>query len=163
MGGKGKYSIFWILSSAFWPIHSLLHFYQGHLTIGSQMEGKLISVYLDDGFGCADDYIYDTDMGHQVKNELILSGFISYFDKSIWLPMQNLKFEGLLLSLVWMKLKYILLSIKGYRCVEVRKVGQIISMFVVVGQVSQIMSRYLTFDILMASYKSSCISAKSVC
>lgn len=49
-------------------------------------EGKLVSMFLDDGFGCALDFALTQEMGSQIKNDLLLTGFVPNAKKSVWVP-----------------------------------------------------------------------------
>ena len=47
-------------------------------------EGKLILMYIDDGFGCADHFEKALELGYQVKSDVLKSGFIPKAEKSVW-------------------------------------------------------------------------------
>ena len=133
-------------------------------------EGKLVSMFLDDGFACAQEYEKTKTIGQDIKNDILKSGFVPNATKSIWVPVQILEFLGVVLDAIQgtiyipdrriLKAKEsisdLLLSFKGHRKVSVRKVasvvGQLISMSVVLGHISQIMTKYLSADILNAKY-----------
>ena len=131
-------------------------------------EGKMILMYLDDGFGCAKSFGQAIELGREVKSDLLKSGFIPKAEKSIWEPVQMLDFLGCTLNskegIIFIpehrilkaqnSISELLTAQKVHRRVAVRKaasfVGQIISMSIVIGHVSQIMTRYLSIDILKA-------------
>ena len=46
-------------------------------------EGKLILMYIDDGFRCADHFEKALELGYQVKSELLKSRFIPKAEKSV--------------------------------------------------------------------------------
>ena len=101
------------------------------------------------------------------------SGFVSKVDKSTWIPVQMLQFlgnainskEGIIKIPYTRMLKVIntindsLLTLRKHRRVHVKMiaslVGQIISMSIVIGTISQIMTRYLSMEFASApSWKS---------
>jgi hypothetical protein len=45
-------------------------------------------MFLDDGFGCGQDFSKTEQLGVQIKGDLLLSGFIPNVDKSVWVPVQ---------------------------------------------------------------------------
>ena len=61
-------------------------------------EGKLVTMFLDDGFGCGKNYDQSLDMGRQIKQDLLSSGFVPNHDKSVWIPVQVLPFLGTVLN-----------------------------------------------------------------
>lgn len=103
-------------------------------------------------------------MSRQVYSDIILSGFIPKDEKSMWIPCQSLEFLGIHLNCeqgtihvpsrrlnkvadTIKKIDYFLernLPIKVRRVASL--VGQIISMSVVIGSVSQLMTRCLSID-----------------
>ena len=125
-------------------------------------------MYIDDGFGCADHFEKALELEYQVKSDLLKSGFIPKAEKSVWQPFQLLEFLGGIINSeqgticiperritkAQTTISDILNAHKVHRRVSVRQVssivGQIISMSIVIGQVSQIMTRYLNIDILKA-------------
>ena len=98
------------------------------------------------------------------------SGFVPNPDKSVWEPVQLLEWLGATLDSkngmifipnrriekVFITIREIQQSIKIKSHVHVKKVaslvGQIISMSIVIGNIAQIMTRYLSMDILLLSY-----------
>ena len=56
-------------------------------------EGKLILMYIDDGFGCVDHFEKALELGYKVKSDLSKSGFISKAENSVWQPVQVLVFK----------------------------------------------------------------------
>lgn len=128
----------------------------------------MVSMFLDDGFGCNNSFDNTLQMSIEIKQDLLFSGFIPNAEKSVWSPVQILPFLGTLLnsydgqlsipdtrlSKVKSTISNILADLKVHRRVGVRKlaslVGQIISMSVVIGHVSQIMTRCLSIDIVRA-------------
>ncbi|XP_053391932.1 uncharacterized protein LOC128554660 [Mercenaria mercenaria] len=145
-------------------------------------EGKLVSMFLDDGLGCAADFDSTLKLSGDIKGDLLLSGCIPNAEKSIWVPVQILEYLGVVLDsilgniyiperrLVKAKdtINSLLDALKLHRRVPVRKlasiVGQLISMSIVLGHVTQIMTRYLSADILTARHWDSyiCVSLESV-
>ena len=109
-------------------------------------------------------------MGQCIKSDILKSGFVPNATKCIWIPVQVLEFLGVVLdalngtiyipsrriSKAKQSILDLLSSIKAHRRVPVKRVtsvvGQLISMTVVVGHVSQIMTRYLSLDILTVRY-----------
>ena len=132
-------------------------------------EGKTILMYLDDGFGCHREYDKAYEMSRQVYFDMVSSGFIPKAEKSMWIPCQKLEFLGIYLncelgtihvptrrinkvSETIQKIQHFVgqnLPIKVRRIASL--VGQIISMSVVIGSVSQIMTRSLSIDILSSA------------
>lgn len=133
-------------------------------------EGKMVTMFLDDGFACSQSYERSKLMGQCIKGDILKSGFVPNATKCIWIPVQVLEFLGVVLdalngtiyipsrriSKAHQSILDLLSSIKAHRRVPVKNVasvvGQLISMTVVVGHVSQIMTRYLSSDILTARY-----------
>ena len=133
-------------------------------------EGQAVLMYLDDGFGCDKTITSTTELGIKIKNDLLLSGFIPNAKKSIWQPVQVIEFLGNVLDSilgiifipnrridkVFSTINDIFESIKVHRRVTARRVasivGQLISMSIVTGHISQIMTRALSIDILQAKY-----------
>lgn len=131
-------------------------------------EGKRITMFLDDGYGCARTFEDTSKVGQEIKQDLISSGFIPNATKCIWVPVQLMEFLGVMLNSlqgtifipdrrlnkVQNTIIDVLDSVKVHRTVHVKKVaslvGQLISMSVVIGQISQIMTRYLSVDVLKA-------------
>ncbi|XP_068240109.1 uncharacterized protein [Palaemon carinicauda] len=127
-------------------------------------------MFLDDGYGCSQSLDGSIKLSQHIKNDLLSSGFIPNATKCIWSPTQVLEFLGVMLdsgnSSIFIPgrrllkcingISEILNSIKVHRYVHVKKVasciGQIISMSVVIGKVSQIMTRNLSIDVLAASH-----------
>lgn len=131
-------------------------------------EGKMVLMYLDDGFGCASERERALNLASQIKHDLILSGFVPKVEKCIWVPVQLLQLLGVTLNslegTIYISehrlnktrntITQILADLKVHRRLLVRKVsslvGQIISMSIVIGHVTQIMTRSLSIDILKA-------------
>ncbi|XP_053382628.1 uncharacterized protein LOC128549601 [Mercenaria mercenaria] len=125
----------------------------------------MIVMFLDDGFGCEGDFLSCSDVAVSIKNDLLESGFVPKAEKSLWVPVQIIEFLGNTLdstiNSIYIPdrriqkalntLSEIEYSLKKHRRFHVRKlasfVGQIISMSVVIGHISQIMTRYLSIDI----------------
>lgn len=144
-------------------------------------EGKSVLMFLDDGFGCAKTEENTKDLVVQIKNDLLLSGFIPNAKKSVWEPAQVIEFLGTVLNSssgviyiptrrldkAFRTVSEILSSLKIHRRVTARKVasliGQLISMSVVTGHVSQIMTRALSIDILNAAYWDSYLVLSNDC
>ena len=109
-------------------------------------------------------------MGQSIKSDILKSGFVPNATKCIWIPVQVLEFLGVVLdalngtfcipdrriSMAKQLISDLLFSIRNHRRVHVRRVasvvGQLISMSIVVGHVSQIMTRYLSADFLQAKH-----------
>lgn len=127
-------------------------------------EGKKVIMFLDDGFGTGASYLDTQTLSKEVKTDLLKSGLIPKAGKSIWEPVQVLEWLGAVLnsreftiSIPKRRLEKALGVLKGLNrknWVAVRDVasfvGQIISMSIVIGPVAQIMSRYLSMDVLKA-------------
>lgn len=131
-------------------------------------ESKRAVMYLDDGFGCSGSKESAEIMAESIKSDIISSGFVPKAEKSCWIPVQRLQWLGAVLdsedftiSIPEIRIGALLSTIevienvvRTKRRVHVRKVarmvGQIISMSVVLGNMSQIMTRYLSMDILKA-------------
>jgi hypothetical protein len=115
-------------------------------------------MFLDDGLGCSRFYESTARLGSIIKTDILNSGFIPNATKCIWLPVQNLEFlgcnldtlEGFLsipnrrLCKTYSTINELIVSVKNKLRVSVRKVasavGQLISMSVVIGNISQIMT-----------------------
>lgn len=133
-------------------------------------EGKKVTMYLDDGFGCDTTLESTYLMSAEIKHDLILSGFVPKAEKCFWEPTQCLKFlgsninssEGFLEIPVDRVDKALHTLYEIEHCfrvkarVQVKKiasfVGQIISMAIVIGNVSQIMTKCLSMDICNAKH-----------
>ncbi|MES9971262.1 MAG: reverse transcriptase domain-containing protein, partial [Candidatus Thiodiazotropha sp.] len=131
-------------------------------------EGKKVIMYLDDGFGCGQGKQYMQSVSQDIKNDLLLSGFVPKVDKSLWEPVQEMTWLGAVLNSVECvicipqtridklvsSVNDLLSLLQKKRYVHVRSVasvvGQLISMSIVIGSVSQIMTRNLSIDILKA-------------
>ncbi|KAL5005988.1 hypothetical protein ScPMuIL_017146 [Solemya velum] len=122
-------------------------------------------MFLDDGFACGDNKISADIISVDIKRDILDSGFVPKADKCFWVPVQELQWLGALLNSVHFTISIPQVRIdKALACLDVistnrksvpvRKVasfvGQMISMSIVVGSVSQIMTRYLSIDIAMA-------------
>ena len=139
-------------------------------------EGKLGLMYLDDGFGCVQCFKRTFVLGCEIKSDLLKSGFVPKAEKCVWKPVQCLELLGCTLNSeegticilerrifkTQCTISESLRAQKVHRRVPVRKVasivGQIMSMSIVIGHISQIMTRYLSMDILSAWSWSSFIS-----
>jgi len=53
-------------------------------------EGKMVSMFLDDGFGCNKSYDTTVMIATQIKQDLLNSGFIPNDTTSVWVPVQEL-------------------------------------------------------------------------
>ena len=129
----------------------------------------MVTMFLDDSFGCAQDFDKAENLSQEIKNDILMSGFVPNATKYVWIPVQSLEFLGVILdslhgtilipdqriSKAKNSVSEILLSVKYQRKLYVKRVasivGQIISMSIVLGHISQIMSRYLSLDILNAN------------
>lgn len=134
-------------------------------------EGKKVILFLDDGFGTAGSLEQTVQLASEIKRDLLDSGLIPKIDKSIWVPVQEIEWLGAFLdtkefkiSIPQRRINKAMLTIneiKRKSWVPVRAVasfiGQIISMSIVIGPVSQIMTRYLSIDVLQANNWSSYI------
>ncbi|XP_069134633.1 uncharacterized protein [Argopecten irradians] len=122
-------------------------------------------MYLDDMLGAHSDRHQCVVQSEQVKSDLILSGFVPKAEKSLWVPVQCLTFLGNIINT-----EEGLLSIPDYRIlrakscfeelikigeqgrsVQVRKLakctGHIISMSLVFGSATQLMTRSMSMQI----------------
>ena len=131
-------------------------------------EGKKVIMFLDDGFGCGVSQEKMEKISNDIKLDLISSGFVPKVDKCIWEPVQELTWLGAVLNAQngtisipqrridkAIRLVNDVKRLSQMNCyVRVRSVasvvGQIISMSIVIGSVSQIMTRCLSIDILKA-------------
>lgn len=125
-------------------------------------------MYLDDGLGTNFDCVAAVCPSKQVKNDLLASGFVPKNDKSLWDPIQTLVFLGVNLDtcLGIMKipdhrmhkalncLSHILCLVKRDRPIHIKTlakfVGHLISMSIILGNVTQLMSKYVSIDIARA-------------
>lgn len=126
-------------------------------------EGKMMLLFLDDGFKCNSTSL----MVAEVKAYLLSSGFVPKVEKTFWVPVQQLVFlgsdlnskEGFIsipfqrISKMKQTLCFIPYCLKKHGRVPVRKeasfIGQVISM-IVIGDISLIMTKFLSSDILNA-------------
>ena len=133
-------------------------------------------MYLDDGFGCVQSFKRAFELGCEIKSDLLKSSFVPKAEKCVWKPVQCLELLGCTLNSeegticilerrifkVQCTISELLHAQKAHRRVPVRKVasivGQIMSMSIVIGHISQIMTRYLSMDIFSAWSWSSFIS-----
>ena len=124
-------------------------------------------MYLDDGFGCGKGKINMQKTAQDIT-DLISSGFVPKADKSLWEPVKELTWFGAVLnsiecsiSIPHVRIEKLINSVNDLqlllqkkRNVHVRSVasvvGQLISVSMMIGSVSQIMTRYLSIDILKA-------------
>ena len=131
-------------------------------------EGKCILMYLDDGFGCKKGFEACKNEANEVKLDLIASGFIPKVEKCIWYPVQVTQFLGNVFDaekgLIYIpdsRITKTLNTIEGifdsihlHRRVHVKKVasfiGQVISMSLVLGHLSNIMTKFLSIDVASA-------------
>ena len=115
------------------------------------------------------------DMALDIKQDLILSGFVPKVEKCLWVPVQSLRFLGAnidsresyltipenRIEKTLNTLAEIKRDVESREKVFVRKiasfVGQIISMAIVIGNVSLIMTKSLSYDIKEANTWFSCI------
>ncbi|CAG2220339.1 unnamed protein product [Mytilus edulis] len=138
-------------------------------------EGKQVLMYLDDGLGTHTNEDICKTVSEQVRQDLIMSGFVPKNEKSKWSPLKNLVFLGYSIdtyqSIVKIpddRIQKVLKTIEDieyytlkYRKVHARLVaslvGQIVSMSYVIGNVAYIMSKHLSIDILEKTSWNSCI------
>ncbi|XP_033761087.1 uncharacterized protein LOC117342901 [Pecten maximus] len=131
-------------------------------------EGKEVLMYLDDGLGTHRDETVCASISSQVKNDLILSGFVPKPEKSTWLPVRQLVFLGNYIDTVLGILKVpdvrltklrssisgVITDIEERGVVRVKKVssvvGQIISMSYILGNVVYIMTKCLSMDVALS-------------
>lgn len=115
-----------------------------------------IVVYLDDGFGVAENFETCSKHAEKVKSDIVASGFVPNKDKCVWNPAQSLVWLGFVWNLVQCRLfipesklcdiKSFLESVmnSGSR-VKIRYLakvcGKLISLTPAIGNVSQIMTR----------------------
>lgn len=124
----------------------------------------MAAMFADDRYGCGDSYDNSMRLGRDIMGDSLLSGFIPNATKCIWAPMQILEFLGVMLDsengIIYIpdrrlnKVIECISDVKEHRRVQVLKlaslIGQLISMNVVIGNVSQIMTRHLSIDVLTA-------------
>ena len=128
-------------------------------------EGKQVIMYLDDGLGIAQSYELCSREAGEVKSDLIRSGFVPKADKSLWEPTRCLVWLGTYINTESGyykipdnridKLLHTLRDIQS--CLDTRKtvfvrkvasfVGQVISMYPVIGNIAYLMTKHLTIDI----------------
>ena len=131
-------------------------------------EGMKVLMYLDDGLGTHSDFDKCQDMALRIKQDLICSGFVPKNEKSLWIPTKTLIFLGYYIDTAssiikipnerLVKLEHIISELdhelNRKHKVHVKKVasfvGQVVSMFYVLGNVVYIMTKYLSIDILTA-------------
>ena len=125
-------------------------------------DGKSVLMFLDDGFGTADNFIDTEWIAQEIKFDLLSAGFIPKADKSCWIPTQELQWLGTLLNcpefyieIPEKRIKKALGTLQyllSFNFVPVRKVanfvGQLISMYIAVGTVCQIMTKSLSINII---------------
>ena len=119
-------------------------------------KGIKIVVYLDDGFGIADNRQLCYEHAEIVKSDIIASGFVPNKDKSVWSPSQEVHWLGFIWNLVHCVLNIPHEKITGLQelaeiilfnsCkVKIRLLarfcGKIISLSPAIGNVTQIMTR----------------------
>ena len=139
------------------------------------IECKKVLMYLDESFGCGATKQKTLDMALEIKQDLILSGFVPQVEKCLWVPVQSLRFlganidsrEGYLtihenrIEKTLNTLAEIKRGVESRGKVFVRKfasfVGQIISMAIVIGNVSLIMTKSLSYDIKEVTPWFSCL------
>ena len=139
-------------------------------------EGKLVLMYLDDGFGCVQSFKRAFELGCEIQFDLLKSGFVPKAESCIWEPVQCLEFLGCTLNSeegticilerrifkAQCTISELLQAQNVHRRIPVRNVastvGQIISMPIVIEHISQITTRYLSMDILSVWSRSSFIS-----
>ena len=132
-------------------------------------------MYLDDGLGTHTDVRICKTMSEQVKQDLIMSGFVPKNEKSKWSPIKHVVFQGYSndtdksvikvpndrLLKVLKTIDDIEFYITKYGKVHFRLVaslvGQIVSMSYVIGNVANIMTKHLSIDILGKTSWNSCI------
>lgn len=117
-----------------------------------------IVVYLDDGFGLESSYELCSKNAAKVKQDLIDAGFILNNQKSVWKPVQKLKWLGFVwdmnndcLEIPQNKLSDVLSCIqhfqKGSYFTSARMLaqltGRIISMSMVLGNIAELMTKHL--------------------
>ena len=135
-------------------------------------EGKKVIMLLDEGFGNSASYNSTKSMSNEIKSDLIDFGLIPKADKSLWEPVQILEWLGVVLNskefIVYIPESRVQKALSTIEyLVETRRVpvktvasfvGQMISMSVVFGPLTQIMTHYLSIDVLRARTWSAFIS-----
>ena len=130
-------------------------------------EGKQVVMYLDDGLLVGNSYEETVLIAREVKQDLLCSGFVPKVEKCSWEPSQDIEWLGLALDTKEMRLfipdkrinkalltcEHLLsLCLSHHRRVHVKSVaslvGQIVSMFMVFGKLTQLMTRFLSIDIV---------------
>ena len=61
-------------------------------------EDKLVLIYLDDDFGCAQSFKRAFELGCKIMSDLLKSGFVPKAEKCVWEPVQCLEFLGCTLN-----------------------------------------------------------------
>ena len=128
-------------------------------------EGKQVIMYLDDGLGIVSEFDLCKTVADEVKRDLILSGFVPKSEKSLWEPTRRLVWLGTCIDTEFgfykipdQRINKILDTISNIQaCLATRKtvhmrkvaslVGQIISMYSVIGNIAYLMTKHLTIDI----------------
>lgn len=126
-------------------------------------------MYLDDGFCHSIDCSKLANQSDIIRNDLLNSGFLPNADKCIWVPVQQLVFLGVYFNteLGWMsipecRIQKLQLCLKEmFRLLAICKpihvrmlarfVGQIISMNIVLGNITQLMTKCISLLISKAS------------
>ena len=132
-------------------------------------QGKSVLMYLDDGLIVGETFSDTEQISLEIKNDLINSGFVPKVEKCTWTPSQQLEWLGLEIDTVKFQVKVskrridkaiatgrhiITMSSNRKRRAPVKSVasfvGQIISMSMVQGNLTQLMTRHISMDIILA-------------
>jgi hypothetical protein len=181
-GNTVKYSKFVVLpfglSSACYIFTKLTH----PLAKKWRGDGKQITMYLDDGIGVHIDLQVCSTLSDAVRHDLILSGFVPKKEKYMWSPVQQLTILGYFIDTeihfisipeerplkVFKTINLIEYKLETISKVPARLaaslVGQIVSVSYVIGNVTNIMTKYLSIDILDKQSLNSaiCLSKESL-
>ncbi|XP_076099880.1 uncharacterized protein LOC143069233 [Mytilus galloprovincialis] len=128
-------------------------------------EGKQVIMYLDDGLGIEQDQEMCKIVSEQVKLDLVRSGFVPKAEKSLWEPTKRLVWLGTFIDTengfykipdnrinkMIHSIDDIISCLTGRKSVFVKKVasvvGQIISTYLVIGNLVYLMTKHLTIDV----------------
>ena len=58
----------------------------------------MVTMFLDDSFGCAQDFDKAENLSQEIKNDILMSGFVPNATKYVWIPVQSLEFLGVILD-----------------------------------------------------------------
>ena len=126
-------------------------------------KGIFIVVFLDDGWCCADSFDSCNTISKSVRQDLLDAGLVPNVDKLQWLPVQSLDWLGMtwntkegFIKITDRRINDTLSCIKVFLdCfpnVSARKIaslaGKIMSLYPVIGNLCQLKSRYMHYEII---------------